>query len=191
VLVKGLVRCLSLVLCTVAMSACTSEQSSNPFRPGRVQTSTTLPRSGTYGLIPANPNLTDRIVLKSSRVISGHNIDGTLLVINHGTTPINLTKSCKPGYVVALTSSRYSPQVAFTTSCSSLGFVIAPGTNRLPFRAITTYLDCQQVETQTTEPKCTHNGPPPLPAGTYEAVLYGSGLALPKPRPVSVTLTRG
>jgi hypothetical protein len=59
------------------------------------------------------------------------------------TVSINLTKTCKPGFVVALTDSKYVPQVAFSAVCSTRPLIITPGTNRLPVRDITTYLECQ------------------------------------------------
>jgi hypothetical protein len=81
--------------------------------------------------------------------------------------------------------------VAFTADCSIQPLAIAPGTNRLPVKVITTYLACQQHGVSVSgEPSCLSSGPPPLPAGNYDAVLVGAGLALPEPRPVPVTLTR-
>jgi hypothetical protein len=189
--IRGFVRSLPLAFCLIAVGACSNAQPSASSRPEGATTTTASPHPDSYGLIPANPNLTDRIVLRSSRTTSGHSISGTLLVVNHGATPINLTKSCEPGYEVALTSSSYRPQVAFNASCSTRGLVMAPGINRLPIHVVTTYLACQQGDSQSVEPECTDSGAPPLPAGRYQAVLFGDGLPLPKPRPFSVILTTG
>ncbi len=153
-------------------------------------TTTAPPLPGGYGLIPAVSGLSDRIVLNSTRITSGQSIGGALLVVNHGTVPINLTTSCRPDYVVVLTSSTYTPQVAWATVCSGRPFIVAPGTNRLPLHVITTYLGCRQGGPPSTEPRCLSSGPPPLPAGDYDAVLVGDGLALPKPQPIAVTLTK-
>ena len=131
-----------------------------------------------------------QIVLTSSRTTAGHFIDGALLVVNHGTVSINLTKTCKPGFVVALTNSKYVPQVAFSAVCSTRPLIIIPGTNRLPVRVITTYLECQQGGSVSAEPACVANEAPPLPTGTYDAVLVGDGLALPEPQPVPVILMK-
>ena len=138
-----------------------------------------------------DPSLTDRIVLKSSRTTAGQSIDGTLLVFNHAAAAINLTKTCRPSFVVALTNSRYVPQVAFPAVCSSQPLVIVTGMNRLPVKVTTTYLECQQGGSVSAGPACVANEAPPLPAGSYDAVLVGDGLALPEPQPVPVTLTKG
>lgn len=114
---------------------------------------------------------------------------GTLLVVNHTAASMNLTKTCQPSYAVALTNSKYAPRVAFATVCSSAPFVIAPGTNRFPISITTTYLACQQSPSSSSDlPTCIKSGAPPLPAGTYDAVLIGDGLALPRPQPVPVVL---
>jgi hypothetical protein len=111
--------------------------------------------------------------------VSGNTIDGTLVVVNRG-SPVNLTKSCRPDYVVVLTNAKYAPQVAFTSDCLAQPFTIRTGTNRLPIHVLTTYLVCHP-------PACTSD----LPAGNYDAVLVGNGLALPEPKPISVTLSEG
>jgi hypothetical protein len=190
--VTGFIRKMVIILtCLVVLAACGKAQSAN--RLTSPTTTTTAPRlPGGYGLTPPDPSLTDRIVLKSSRVTAGHPIDGTLQVFNHGAAAINLTKTCLPSFVVALTNSKYRPQVAFTTACSGQPLVIASGTTRLPVKVITTYLGCHQSGPPSIEPKCLSSGPPPLPAGSYDAVMVGSGdLALPEPQPVPVILTRG
>jgi hypothetical protein len=53
----------------------------------------------------------------------------------------------------------------------------------------TTYLGCGQGGSGSSGPVCLSSGPPPLPEGSYDAVLIGLGLGLPEPRPVPVTLT--
>lgn len=173
----------------VTVAACGQAQSSNQHTGSTTTTAPPLP--GGYGLVAPDPSLSDRMVLSSTRIASGHPIDGYLLVDNHGTVPINLTHGCRPDFVVVLTSSSYTPQVAWTTGCSGLAFIIEPGTNRFPLQVMTTYLECRQRGPVTTEPKCLTSGPPPLPAGNYDAVLVGDGLALPKPQPISVILTTG
>jgi hypothetical protein len=138
--------------------------------------------------VTPNPALTDRIDLTTTRIRSGHPIDGALVVVNHGATAINLTDPCGPEFAVALTNSRYVPLVAFAAACSIRAFMIKPGTNRLPLHVTTTYLGCGQTPSPFTEPQCTSSGPAPLPTGAYDAVLVGFGLRLPEPEPVAVTL---
>ena len=107
--------------------------------------------------------------------------------MNHGVA-INLTKTCRPDFLVVLTSSSYTPLVAWAADCTAAPFIIASGTNRFPIQVATTSLQCRQGGPSAN---CLANGPPSLPAGNYDAVLVGNGLALPKPQPVAVTLTKG
>ncbi|MGO8871291.1 MAG: hypothetical protein ACLQPH_07785 [Acidimicrobiales bacterium] len=110
---------------------------------------------------------------------------------NHGSTPINLNKGCRPDFQVALTSKTYQPMIAFAAVCTLRPFIIRPGVNRLPVQVVTTYESCLQPDASSAVSirKCVNNAPPPLPTGKYEAVLFGSGdLPLPEPRPVPVTL---
>jgi hypothetical protein len=188
----NLARKLAVAFCCVAvLAACTNPQASSAPKVSHSTTTTTtapVPPGG-YGLLPSDPGLTDRIILKSSRSTAGKPIPGTLLVVNHTAASINLTKTCQPSYAVALTNSKYAPRVAFATVCSSAPFVIAPGTNRFPISITTTYLACQQSQSSSSDlPTCIKSGAPPLPSGTYDAVLIGDGLALPRPQPVPVVL---
>ena len=184
----GFIRKMAIILTgLIVLTACGEAQSTG----SSTTTTTAPPLPGGYGLTTPDSSLTDRIVLKSSRTTAGQSIDGTLLVFNHGAAAINLNKGCRPSVVVALTNSKYVPQVAFAADCSSQPLVIIPGANRLPVEVVTTYLECQQVGSVSTEPACVASGAPPLPAGSYDAVLVGNGLALPEPQPVPVTLTKG
>lgn len=178
-----------LAAVALALSACNQGQSAGPTTSHPSPTTTAPPLPGGYGLIPAGRGLSDRIVLNSTRIASGRPIGGALIVVNHGAVPINLTKTCRPNFVVVLTSSTYTPQVAWPSDCAVGPFTIAPGTNRFPVQVTTTYLGCHQSGPPSTVPRCLSSGPPSLPAGNYDAVLVGNGLALPKPQPVAVTLT--
>jgi hypothetical protein len=142
------------------------------------------------GLIPAPHGLTDRLVLRNTRVIAGTPIRGTLLVSNRSGRAINLNRGCRPSYEVALTSPRYTPSIAFAADCSVQPFIIRPGTNRLPVTVQTTYLACSATGSSAGQvPRCRHgNRMPPLPAGRYDAVLFGDGLPLPAPAGVIVIL---
>jgi len=176
-----------LVLTCVALMAatCAGCSTSQPAAPPTTTSTTLVSKSG---LIRADPRLTDRIVLTKARVSAGITIAGTLIVTSRASTPINLNRGCRPDYLVALTSKRYRPAVVVPTSCVGEPLIIRPGINRLPVTVFTTYLVCGQPGTPSM-PACLDNAPAPLPAGKYEAVLFGSGLALPAPTPVMVMLT--
>jgi hypothetical protein len=187
--VKGALLSLPVLVGVIVLGGCGQTQSTRP-QPTSPPTATAPDLPGGFGLSPSDPNLTDQIVLKSVRSVLGHPIDGALVVVNHGTTPINLTKGCKPDFVIALTNGTYKPMVAFPLICSTQPFIIQPGTNRLPFQVVTTYLGCGNGAGPSAVPACIHNMPRPLPTGTYDAVLIGDGsLPLPEPRPVAITLT--
>ena len=181
----------SLIACGLLLLAGCGQVHSSTQGSSRTTVTTAPPLPKGYGLVAADPSLTDRIVLSSTRIASGHSIDGVLLVVNHGSVPINLTKMCQPDFVVVLTSSNCLPQVAFAAMCSFHPFIILPGNNRLPFQVITTYYGCQNGGLPSPEPKCLSDGPPPLPRGNYDAVLIGDGLGLPEPRPIPVMLAAG
>jgi hypothetical protein len=174
--------------CLFILTACGQAPSSDQPTV-RSTTTTAPPLPGGYGLVAPDPSLTDRMTLSPTRVSSGHSVDGTLVVVNHGTVPVNLTHVCRPDFEVALTNSNYVPQVAWAADCLARPFIIVPGVNRLPFQVTTMYLACAQSGLSPNDPACLPTGSPPLPVGNYVAVLVGNGLALPEPRPISVTLT--
>lgn len=155
-----------------------------------------LPRPAkAAGLIRAPRGLTDRLVLRQTRVPAGTPIRGTLLVTYRGRKPVNLSRGCRPQYAVVVTNHRFPPLVAFPAVCSTDPFIIRPGTNRLAVTVQTSYLSCTQSASQVSRytPLCLPGSQqmPPLPAGRYQAVLVGDGhLPLPPPTPVPVTLTR-
>jgi len=145
------------------------------------------------GLLPAWRHVRDRLVLDKQAVAPGEPVHATLVVVNRGRRTINLSKGeCRPHYAVALRSHTYAPKVAIPATCSTLPFLIRPGVTRLPLTIQTTYLSCSSsggvASGPTVPPNCTHSGPPPLRPGRYTTVLEGSGLALPQPTPVAVTL---
>lgn len=150
------------------------------------------PAPPTLGLLPASPQLTDRLVLSRTSVTAGTALKGTLVVTNHGPA-VNLTHGCRPAYAVVLTSHRFPPRAAFSSDCSVRPFVIEPGVNRYAVTVLTSYQSCATGPKQATRsvPAClSGHRMPPLPEGRYHAVLVGSGnLRLPPPAPVAVTLT--
>jgi len=108
-----------VALVAIGLSACSQGPSSAHRSGDNSPTTTAPPLPDGYGLTPATGDLSDRIVLKSTRTASGRSIDGAVLVVNHGAVPINLTKTCRPDFVVVLTSSSYTPQVAWAAVCSA------------------------------------------------------------------------
>lgn len=177
------------------LTACGSARSPSPGARspgGPAADGGSTPAPPTLGLLPASPQLTDRLVLDHTSVTAGRALTGTLVVTNHGPA-VNLTHGCRPAYAVVLTSHRFPPDAAFSSDCSARPFVIKPGVNRLAVTVLTSYPGCTMDSKQATRslPAClSGHRLPPLPAGRYHAVLVGSGnLRLPPPAPVAVTLT--
>ncbi len=143
------------------------------------------------GLAPASRLLTTRLVLSKARVRAGASFTGTLVVSNHGSTAINLTRRCRPQFGVVLENAEHPPDAAFTDMCSLAPMLMAPGDNQLPVRVGTSYSSCSRGPAAVPMPTCGPGGEiPSLPAGRYSAVLVGHGdLALPAPRAVAVTVT--
>jgi len=145
-----------------------------------------------FGLGPASPQLTTRLVLSRTRVVTGSPITATVVVTNHGASSINLTHGCEPSYAVVLTDAGLSlpAGLGWPAICIDGPLIMRPGVNRLPATVLTTYLSCGQ-QRQGSTPACLGTGSmPALPPGRYAAVLVGNGdLRLPPPRPVAVVLT--
>ena len=99
--------------------------------------------------------------------------------------------ACRPSYAVSLTNGAFRQQIGFRTKCSDMPFVIQHGTTRIVLNVITTYTECAEPGGTVTpsSPPCSAFGMPPLPAGTYKALLvWSQTVPLPKPRSVEVTI---
>jgi len=160
----------------------------------RPTSASTLARQSQSGLIPANPALHDYIELSTKRVQAGGPLDATLVIINDSSKAINLSSPCSPEMGVILTNKSMPPSAIGTPHpgfCLTTPLLVPPGTSVRSLGTVpTTYLDC------TASPglqvvQCLADGRiPPLPAGSYHAVLTGGdGLALPPPIPVTVDVT--
>jgi hypothetical protein len=151
------------------------------------------------GLLPSLRGISDRIVLDTNVARAGTPIHGDLVVTNVRGSTVELRDphGCRPGYAVGLTGATLPAgnAPAFAAVCSAEPLVLPQGTTRFPIDVITTWSGCTNGPPPTSAryriPRCTaHGEPPPLPAGRYVAVLYGSALALP-PATAPVTLTAG
>ena len=151
------------------------------------------------GLLPAPRGISDRIVLDTNVARAGTPIHGDLVVTNVRGSAVDLRDphGCRPGYAVGLTNAVLPAgnAPAFAAVCSANPLVVPQGTTKFPIDVITTWSGCTNGPPPTSAryriPRCTaHGEPPPLPAGRYVAVLYGSALPLP-PATAPVTLTAG
>jgi hypothetical protein len=171
--------------------------------PGRGPVLDPLPQSprpgasGKNGLLPAWPQLHDRLVLDRTSVVAGVPIKGHLVVTNDGTRPIGVARGCSPSeeYGVALANGSYRQQRFVATDACGVPetLLIRPGTTSLPVTVATTYSVCSQSGSSQSGsqrvPACLpRGGMPSLPPGRYRATLEGTRIALPAPAPVVVTL---
>jgi len=144
------------------------------------------------GLVPALPQLSDRVELRTRHVRAGQSMTGTLVITSTASGPINLTKQCEPSLQVVIGNRSVRQQPAFDAMCTNHPLRIYPGTNRFPITVTTRYFACTQPggSSAPSLPACGADGPPPLPPGRYRTILVGSGnLPLPEPPSVSVELT--
>jgi hypothetical protein len=130
-----------------------------------------------------------RIVLNTTHVVAGQDINGVLVVNNPGPS-INLTTiaRCRPTFAIYLSNRRINNQPVIPLDCSPRPFVIAHGTSRLRFTIRTRYSTCGRGPGRG-EPKCLPDAAvlfPPLPRGSYQAME--TLLPMPDPKPVAVTL---
>jgi hypothetical protein len=158
-------------------------------------TNTTTARSA--GVAPALPTLSTRLVLPKRTVRAGSPLNGTLIVTSTSERTIDLSAStpnhCAPQFGVSLTNRQFPPSTTFPAVCIPRPFPLHPGKNRFPFTVQTSYAMCAAGDPPPSPeaPRCDqHLRSPPLPVGGYDAVRVGDGtLALPEPRPVTITLT--
>lgn len=135
-------------------------------------------------------------------IASGSQIKAYLVVVNRGPT-INLTSvvapegtganavRCEPAFGIYLVSKKASQLLGFALPCSNRPFLIKHGTNRLLSRVYSDYSGCGPAGQNETvnEPTCTPQGVPPLPLGTYEAMVgWSAEVPLPNPTQVPVTI---
>jgi hypothetical protein len=161
---------------------------------------------GSCGSPTVKGPLRTQLLLRTRRAVPGQLIKGTFVVINPG-SPFNLTQlahpagelspdHCRPAFQVYLASGPVNNESGFTMNCVNGSFVIAHGTTQLPFTARTDYSRCTTTGIPTPDfPVCpaSRMSPlpefPPLPPGSYEAMLVWSDVVpLPPPKPVSVVL---
>ena len=173
----------------LAVAACSSTEIQPPNLPAPKAPHLTAKQ---LGLVPANPALTDRVVLHSTRVRAGQPLVGTLLVTNHSSHSINLKMGiCVRDWALGLAGRGITIYPGFVASCSGEPLLVGPGLHRYPLSVLATYGVCTEVPRLQTRslPPCVNNAAPNLPPGTYYALLFGSGnLPLPEPRPIAVTV---
>lgn len=135
--------------------------------------------------------ITDHLELSKTRVVAGQSLKATLVVNNPGSA-INLTRVCRPAFLVDLVGSSARQDFGFTSDCMSGPFMVRRGTSRFSIPMVTTYSGCISPGGQSIIPlpNCSTSGPPSLPPGKYTTqVEWSETVPLPKPRPLTVLIT--
>jgi hypothetical protein len=128
-------------------------------------------------IVSARPATSSHIELPGNTFAVGPDIHGTLVITNDTGKAVTLEhgRECHGKWAATLTNASFPARVTFTQECSSQRTVIAPGVTRFPFDIITSYPACGGTGSpgHPAAPACLPNnaGPPPLPAGTYHAVV--------------------
>jgi hypothetical protein len=135
------------------------------------------------GLVAAPPGLIDRIELGATTIAAGHTFEVTVALTNETSGLMVLqdgNSGCAPAFVVALTNRTIAASVMFAAQCVK-PLVLKPGSTLFRFAVLTTYDSCAMVGGLPCQP-------PPLPPGSYFAVLIGDGQA-PLPPAVAGPVT--
>jgi hypothetical protein len=148
--------------------------------------------------IDTKPNLSVRIELPSHTLVSGSSLNGTLVVDNPTSTPIDLSpQNCWQKWAVTLETSSFVNEPLYAQDCRTGPWLVAPGTTRWRFTVVGTYYHCSQsAHPLRGEPRCppgSNTNTPPLPPGDYSAVLVADspGFLLDAPPvPVQVVAAR-
>jgi len=149
------------------------------------------------GLLPAPAGVTDHLVLDTHSVQAGTPVHGTLVVDNATGAAIDLRDphGCRPGLAVVPANATTWYPTGFSADCQLVPLVLSVGTTSIPVTVSTTYPSCvpsrADVRGRAPATLCTPGGGlPPLPPGSYHAVLEGLSLALPQAS-APLTITRG
>jgi hypothetical protein len=121
--------------------------------------------------------------LDTTRVVAGQDLHGEATVTNTTSAPI-MVQACPSDW---LQIGLVNPQVPYQPLNSDVlcepSIRLAPGPNRFPITIQTIYQQCSGSG-------CGPDGPPALPAGTYQTKVDTNGLPSVTPAmPVTVTVT--
>jgi len=152
----------------------------------------------------AVPDISDYLEVNATQVVTGGNVEGTLVINNAGgsvdLTP--LTGEPYPGCQgpvchctpdppgVELIGQYGGSSPAFNLDCGSSPFIIGHGTTRFPWTISTVANSCTGPEgpIPVSAPNCVPGAP--LPPGVYQAqAVWSPSVPIPSPQPVTVTLS--
>ena len=128
-----------------------------------------------------------RVELPSQTMEAGSTMTGHVVVENDTGFPVRATQ-CHGYFAVVLTSPDVVAEGGFPACAEGITFPV--GESTYPVTIPATYLACTSGAPQGSTPAClANNGPPPLPAGDYEAKLLQIGDVVSIPPPMKVRVT--
>jgi hypothetical protein len=114
---------------------------------------------------------------------AGTTVNAKVVIDNHTGHALTAT-GCLSLFQIVLRNANVHPQILWPLCAQR--FVIPIGTSSHPVKISVTYLQCSDTgRPQGTIPACEH-GPPPLPPGDYQAVLFQNDTVAPTPPPIPV-----
>lgn len=142
----------------------------------------------------SRPKIITSIHLPGTTIAGGATVTGFLEIVNGTGKAVSLTtgNGCRPHWAVGLENAKvHFTQLPFPADCVASPLVIVPGVNKVPFTMATKYVSCvnKKNDVATALPLCLAGaGLPPLPRGTYNAVLVSDSSSLPPASPVALRI---
>ncbi len=171
---------------TANVTTTSSQAYATTVSPPDTLTATTVAAPPTVAKPPSA--VTSRIEVPDT-IVAGTQADATLVIDNNTGADITIP-GCAPMWAITLTNASHPANASFTLPCFP-PLVIRVGQTRFPTMLIASLSSCSDGPSlDDSMAKCVDSGAPPLPPGTYSAVLIGLEEdplpGVPKPAPVEV-----
>lgn len=188
----GLVGLVAIATGRSTHHVASTPETSDVSVPTPVTTTTTssTPTTTTVTTSLDHAAVTSRWEFSTDQVVAGGRLEGWLVIDNQSGAPLEVTdRGCAPKWAAVLTNDDFPPVVAFRMDCQLAPLVVPVGTSQLPVTVMAGLNDCTQDTNSIGIPQCLpEGGMPPLPIGSYTAVMVGSipGVDPPAPIPIDV-----
>lgn len=174
-----------LAACLVILGAvATVLQRHHSSRPLVVTTpATNRPRPTTVTRPQPSVPVRARVVLPSHTMVAGTSMTGHVVIDNRTKHALVVT-GCISLFQVALSNATVRPAPLWPLCAQRI--VIPTGTSSYPVTVFASYLECSSTGQPPTPTRLCEQGPPALPVGSYQAVLFQNGVVAPTPPPIPV-----